>query len=304
MAGNLPDPAASLTSARKAAAALTVLAGAMVAAMAGWNAVRGWMQVTEASGPQAATLLNSRELGGIALPNWNGEWLMLVLGGFGLWLGGLTMASAPRQRRLGTWLLLIVGVAGALLAAEMLQVGVTSPEARLRLLGWLSLPKLATTKVAMIAMIILGLGLATHGSGSSASTTSIGPFHTTKFLLVLLQLSGLLLVVQTFSIENEVFHGRLMPLILAGFAIHAVLPPDLRATFFLLLSLGSILGVFGATDGGILVGLGLVLIGVCHLPIAFWYRLIILLGLVGALVALRAGLASVAWSQAIWPVLG
>jgi D-alanyl-lipoteichoic acid acyltransferase DltB (MBOAT superfamily) len=64
------------------------------------------------------------------------------------------------------------------------------------------------------------------------------------------------------------------------------------------------LGIFGLLNGAWLIGIGLALIGICHLPVAFPIR-VGLLTLAGAgLALLRAELIDSPWSAAVWPILG
>src|SRR5512145_3542700 len=136
------------------------------------------------------------------------------------------------------------------------------------------------------------------GNVAQGGQISIG-----NFLSVVVQLGLVLLLLRQFQIESAAFL-RLAVLAFGGFVIHAFLPVAYRLPFFLLLSLSGIAVVMGITNGGWLVGIGLLLIGVCHLPVSFTLRGGILLGIGGLLVAQRAGVLPHPWSQAIWPILG
>jgi D-alanyl-lipoteichoic acid acyltransferase DltB (MBOAT superfamily) len=50
--------------------------------------------------------------------------------------------------------------------------------------------------------------------------------------------------------------------------------------------------------------LGLVLIGICHLPVPFRWRIVILLAAVAVLALQRSAWLPTPWSSAIWPILG
>jgi len=117
------------------------------------------------------------------------------------------------------------------------------------------------------------------------------------------QLALVLLLFRQFQIESAAFL-RLSVLAFAGFAIHAVLPLSYRLPFFVLLSLVGIGLVMGVENGMWLVGIGLVLIAICHLPVSFGTRAATLLVVGGTLVAQRAAFLPAPWSQAIWPILG
>jgi len=121
--------------------------------------------------------------------------------------------------------------------------------------------------------------------------------------LVTAQLALTLLVVHAFRLESRTFFD-VMLLATGGFAVHALLPMRYRLSFFVLLSVASLVLALGLRDGGFVLLLGLVLIAVCHLPIPMPLRALLLLG-IGALFALfRVGKLSGPWSMAIWPVLG
>jgi len=124
-----------------------------------------------------------------------------------------------------------------------------------------------------------------------------------KFIAIAVQLSLLVVVMQMSFLEHSAFYHNVMLLTLYGFIIHYFLPLPYRLPFFLLLSLGGILGVFGLADGAWLIGVSLALIGICHLPIAFWLRVASLLLAVAALIAMRTGYLQTPWTKAVWPVL-
>jgi D-alanyl-lipoteichoic acid acyltransferase DltB (MBOAT superfamily) len=124
-----------------------------------------------------------------------------------------------------------------------------------------------------------------------------------KFLILASQLGLLLVVLRQFQIESNAFL-RVAALAFGGFAIHYFLPDRFRPPFFLFLSLSSIALVFGPAAGAWLVGIGLVLIGICHLPLPFYGRVLALLVAGAGLAMLRVDWVQAPWSQAIWPILG
>jgi hypothetical protein len=124
-----------------------------------------------------------------------------------------------------------------------------------------------------------------------------------RFLLVLVQLALLLVVIRQFQIESAAFL-RLTLLAFSGFAVHAFLPLQWRLPFFALLSFAGIGLIFGLQQGGWLVALGLVLIGICHLPVPFKVRIALLVGVGAFLAAQRAEWVGAPWSRAVWPILG
>lgn len=121
--------------------------------------------------------------------------------------------------------------------------------------------------------------------------------------VVSIQLVLVLLVIHLFQLESRTFF-HVMVLGTVGFVIHALLPLQYRLSFFTLLSLLAIPVALGLIDGIFLVVLGLLLIGVCHLPVRMAARVFLLLA-IGALFAVwRMDLLPAPWSMAIWPILG
>src|SRR5690606_32529613 len=61
---------------------------------------------------------------------------------------------------------------------------------------------------------------------------------------------------------------------------------------------------FGWLGGATVLATGLVLIGACHLPIPWRYRVGVLLALGAALALGRADVVPFGWDAAVWPILG
>jgi D-alanyl-lipoteichoic acid acyltransferase DltB (MBOAT superfamily) len=121
--------------------------------------------------------------------------------------------------------------------------------------------------------------------------------------LVSAQLALVLLVIHRFQLESRTFF-EVMLLSAGGFVIHALLPLRHRLAFFTFLSLASILIALGQRDGIFLVGLGLLLIGICHLPLRMPFRVSLLIVTGGLFAIWRMELIPAPWSVAIWPILG
>src|SRR5262245_38459031 len=112
--------------------------------------------------------------------------------------------------------------------------------------------------------------------------------------LVSAQLAMVLLVVNQFQLESRTFFS-VMLLGAVGFVVHALLPVQYRLPFFAALSLAGILVALGPLDGIFLVVLGLVLIGICHLPVRLGLRVVLLFA-TGILFAIwRIGLLPTPW---------
>jgi D-alanyl-lipoteichoic acid acyltransferase DltB (MBOAT superfamily) len=142
-----------------------------------------------------------------------------------------------------------------------------------------------------------------------------------KITAIAVQLGLLILLVKSFSLLDEAFVDVAI-LVFFGFLIHASLPMRYRLAFFAVLSIASIFVILGAFNGLWLVGLGLTVIGICHLRLPFRARVLLLLGIVVLLSYLRfdwslypnVGRAlggwigldqlSVPWSAGVWPILG
>jgi hypothetical protein len=127
--------------------------------------------------------------------------------------------------------------------------------------------------------------------------------RTGKFLFLAFQLGLAIIVIYQFEIESRAFL-YLSILTFFGFAVHYHLPLAARLPFFLALSLAGIALVFGIVNAAWLIGLGLGLLGIAHLPLRFSARVGLLLATAVLLACLRSGWAPVPWSAAVWPILG
>jgi D-alanyl-lipoteichoic acid acyltransferase DltB (MBOAT superfamily) len=143
----------------------------------------------------------------------------------------------------------------------------------------------------------------TPGEIKSATELARGRIGIRDYALVLLQLALLTLLLRQFQIESAAFL-RLALLAFAGFAVHALLPLRYRLPFFLALSLAGIVVVLEPVNGLSIIAIGVVLIGICHLPVSFRMRAILLVGAGALLVALRAKWIAGPVPEAIWPILG
>lgn len=173
-------------------------------------------------------------------------------------------------------------------------------------------PGLGRSQQAMAAAGLLGLmaagALASFGRGRLASPLARRMEAVAVNLVLLagvaIQVWLLLLLMQSFRIESEAFYGRLMPLVLAGFVVHHLLPMPARMPFFALLCLASIALVFGPAQGAWLTGIGLVLIGACRLPGGMRVRVAAVVALGIAVALMRTGVLPSPAPAAIWPILG
>ncbi|MBA3342920.1 MAG: hypothetical protein H0T48_13950 [Gemmatimonadaceae bacterium] len=119
--------------------------------------------------------------------------------------------------------------------------------------------------------------------------TASGPGKLAGFLAITAQLGLLLVLLRLFEIEPGSGLPRILPLVFAGFVVHAALPLTWRLPFFLLLSLAAIVLVLGPVAGPVLILIGLVLVGLCHLPVAFTIRALLVALVAAGLAATLAG---------------
>ncbi len=143
-------------------------------------------------------------------------------------------------------------------------------------------------------------GIDKRGAISAQTASGIG---IRDFLVVAVQLVLVLILLRQFQIESTAF-VQLAAVAFGGFVVNAFLPLRLRLAFFSGLSLLTIPMVLGLANGIWLIGLGLALIGICHLPTSIRVRALLLCAAGALLMAQRAKLLPFPWSEAIWPILG
>src|SRR2546428_1700848 len=145
--------------------------------------------------------------------------------------------------------------------------------------------------------------VASTGNAVDGQALAQGHIGILAYVVIVLQLGLVTLLLRQFQIESAAFL-RLALLAFGGFAIHALLPMRYRLPFFLGLSLIGIVLVLDIGNGLSIVGIGLVLIGICHLPLSFRVRGILLVIVGALLIALRAKWLDSPVSDAVWPILG
>jgi hypothetical protein len=221
----------------------------------------------------------------------------LAFSGFAILLAGVILISSVSQRYISEWLLVGLATIAVVFAADLLVIN--------------GLPEFGVKHLmlASIAFSILTIGISLPSSadrtnaGSWLNLLTLDKLQISKFLSIVVQLGLLVFVVRLFHLENQAFYHNLMLLTFYGFLIHYILPSHYRLPFFFLLSLATIAGILGFVNSMWLIGIGLGLIGICHLPVSYNARVTILLVAGAALVALRAGWIQASWLDVIWPVL-
>jgi D-alanyl-lipoteichoic acid acyltransferase DltB (MBOAT superfamily) len=144
----------------------------------------------------------------------------------------------------------------------------------------------------------LPLGLQRALRGDSAAMRNL-----LQLLVAVAQFALLAQLLRTFQLESRAFRV-VTALSCVAFPIHHCLPARYRLPFFAAVSVGSIGLVVGVTNAAYIVLLGGILIGLAHLPIAFWARVALQLVFVAFLGAMRVEAIATPVPQVIWPVLG
>lgn len=127
--------------------------------------------------------------------------------------------------------------------------------------------------------------------------------QTAQIGLIGCQLFLLLVIIRQFQIESSAF-VRIIVLGFSGFVVHYFLPFSLKLPFFAFLSIVGVGLIFGLIQAAWLIGLGCMLIAICHLPVSMRARVGLLLCATALLTLLRGGWLAAPWSPAIWPILG
>jgi hypothetical protein len=123
-----------------------------------------------------------------------------------------------------------------------------------------------------------------------------------RFAIILLQLGAIAIILRQFQIESRALREVAM-LAFVGFAIHYFLPQRFRLPFFAALSIAAVILTLGPANAVWLLGFGLMLIGICHLPLNLWLRVALLLAVGGVAAMARVEWITGPWSAAIWPIL-
>lgn len=234
---------------------------------------------------------------GVSAPGFSPMQLSTALSGVAVLLAGVILVSSVDQRHIAEWLLVGAGAIAVAVAADLLVLGgLPGPGARYLMLA----------SVAFGIVVTGTAGGAPVGKqlGEWLKISMVDRIQAAKFLSIVAQLGLLVVVIRQFELENQAFYHNLMLLVFYGFLIHYFLPIRYRLPFFLLLSLAAIFGILGLVNGAWLVGIGLALIAIGHLPIPFSLRITLLLVAGVALVLLRGEWLPPLVPIAIWPILG
>jgi len=121
--------------------------------------------------------------------------------------------------------------------------------------------------------------------------------------VVTVQVVLVALVFKAVRLESDAFRQVLI-LAAVSFPIHHILPLRFRLPFFVLVSAGTIITIMGAASAVWLIGIGMVLIGLCHVPTPLYVRLGLVSLVAVVLAVFRAGWVESPWPGTIWPILG
>lgn len=144
-------------------------------------------------------------------------------------------------------------------------------------------------------------------SGTSTETPAgvpRGQVALAPFLAFCAQLTLLWLVIDAFGVEERSGLLELAPLAFVGFAAQAFLPLGWRQPLFLALSVAGFLIVFGVASGATLLGIGAALVAVCHLPVPWALRFVLLAAGGAWLTAMRGSWIEADWATGLLPILG
>ena len=146
--------------------------------------------------------------------------------------------------------------------------------------------------------------------GSSSKTLENSRMGIAQALLIALQLALALWVIGLVDLEpssqvGSVAGVSLLFTLVPFFLVHAMVPLRLRLPLFVLATWAILILVFDTTAGLMIIGVGLALIGICHLPFPFIARLVSVLLVAGFLAVAQSRLIDTSrFLQAALPILG
>ncbi|MCB9301016.1 MAG: hypothetical protein H6566_10240 [Lewinellaceae bacterium] len=141
----------------------------------------------------------------------------------------------------------------------------------------------------------------TQKQAAANSNTVVG---VNGLLQIFLSLGLISLAIYFFHLEQDIRLVQLMPFVVGGFAVHALLPGSWRLPFLFLINLAAIYWLLGPRDGALLTGLGFLLFLLANLPIRIGYRIGLALVAGLALAFFRAGWLPFFQGKTLLPILG
>ena len=142
-----------------------------------------------------------------------------------------------------------------------------------------------------------------NGTLAARVEAAVREANVPRLTMVALQFALLLGLMQLFHLEYASVR-LVLGVALIGFVVHHLLPMPLRLPFFVLLSLGSLAIVVLPMNALRLASVGSILIGMCHLPIRFAWRIALVMATALGLTLARAAWLPMPGFDAVWPILG
>lgn len=143
-----------------------------------------------------------------------------------------------------------------------------------------------------------------YRTGSESDLKNADKNNFKDYTFTLIKIILLFFIIKQFKIEKDTQILTLLPIIVGGYAIHYWLPFRFKAPFFILLSFTAIFFILGLVEGALLIIIGLSLITICHLPLRYNIRLVILFFTVFALIFLRLNFFSISKITLLLPLIG
>lgn len=196
----------------------------------------------------------------------------------------ISQTSGPDVRQIAATLL---GVLGALVCAVSLSIDYFGGAPGTGYKEWLLL--------GAGGVLILLATLARYGTRENAGDG-------VRFVGLLIQIAALHTVINLYELESGAFYDFLLGLVASGFVANHFLPASLRPAFFLGLSLVAMFAIMGLLNGAIMLGMGLLLIGIAHLPVSMKLRILLLLLAAVGLGLVRAGVVQSPTLMVILPI--
>lgn len=128
-----------------------------------------------------------------------------------------------------------------------------------------------------------------------------------EFVPIFIELLAITLAIWYLGLEQISGFTNLLPVIVLGFVLHSFLPIKYRPVFFLVLSWIGILIVVPPPHGLVILGIGLIIFLICHVPIPLSLRVGAILIIGALLAAIRTGAIETAWvslGTLVVPIVG
>lgn len=125
-----------------------------------------------------------------------------------------------------------------------------------------------------------------------------------NYFYVLIQLALLFFIFYQFNIEEESKLPYILPIVFGGFAIHYWLPKTYKISLFVILSFSAILLVVDLLNGLTLIGIGLFILLICHIPINYNLRLLLLFITTVSLILFRSNIFDFKTISYLTPFIG